>query len=165
MITISKIKDSLNPKFIIQNGIMEEKKQSMKIDIKYKDDYVLFKSDAKRTTVNDCFNPTINTLNRKADYIIFTVKNETIHIVVAELKVSNNPIEQLDLTKYFAEYIISRIKYKHKSLRTNVVIRKLGIFKDKVPQMYKNTTKAGNIYNKDNIGFIAKPTLYLANYL
>jgi hypothetical protein len=166
MVAISTIKDSLNPKFIINNGIMQEKSQSMRINISYNEDYVLFNSDHRKSNPFDCFHPNIKTLNRRADYIIIAIKKGTIHIVVTELKASNNPIDQLELTKYFADFIINRIKYKHQSLTSKVVIRKLGIFKDKLPGMYKNLTKPGRIYNSDNIAFITAPKkLNLAYFL
>ena len=164
MITIDNIKESLNPKYLINTGIMEEKGEKMKITINFSKEYVLFKSDSKGLNDNDCFNPSTVVLNRKADYIIFTIKNNAIHVVVVELKVSDDPREQLELTKYFADYIIDRIKYKFKCNTTQTVIRKLGIFKSKLPLSLKACTKPGKVYNND-LGFVVTQTLNLAYYL
>lgn len=151
MIQLNDIKKALNPNYICDDSIMSERKEGMRVSVKHNKEFVLFESDHKKAKYNDCFNQNEEVVNRKADYIIFSIKNNTIYAVIAELKVSDDPREQLDLTEYLVNYIVGRILYKHKS-NMNVIIKKVGVFK-KLPQHYKSLTKPGKIYNDDGYAF------------
>lgn len=161
MIVLDDIRHALNPKYIQDDNIMSEKKESMVIPISYNDSFILFNSDSK-IRCNDCFNPNMEVINRKADYIIFAIRKDTIYAVIVELKVSDNPKLQLDLTVFLVNYILGRILYKHQE-KNNIVIRKLGIFKD-LPRYYKGLTKPGKLY-VNGYEFCDTKELHLGQYL
>jgi hypothetical protein len=164
MIDVKMIKDALNPAYIVDSAYLEEKKEEMKIEIKYSGDYILFQSDKKDAKYLDCFNPELKNINRRADYILITVKKDAIHCVIIELKKTDDPREQLILTAYFAQFILSRICYKYKE-SPNIVIRKIGAFKDKFPNGFKLFTKPGKIYDDKGFAYINENALYLNRYL
>jgi hypothetical protein len=142
---------------------MEEKGEGMKIDINYSKDYVLFQSDKKGARYLDCFHPNSKCVNRKADYIIITTKKDTIHCIIVELKKTDNPKEQLILTEYFVEFVFKRIGYKYKDW-PNIVIRKIGAFKDNFPKGFKLSTKP-KIYDSNGFAYIKGEVFNLGQYL
>ncbi|KAA6322531.1 hypothetical protein EZS27_027936 [termite gut metagenome] len=167
MIDIDEIKDDLNTDYIVPNTYLEEKKEKMKIEIKYNEKYILFQSDKKGAISLECFNQNQECINRRADYIIITVKNNTIHCVIIELKKNDDPREQLILTEYFAQFMLNRICYKYYKNKKfpNIVFRKIGAFKDKIPGKFKTLTKPSKIYNDKGFAYIDKNTLLLGAYL
>lgn len=162
MITLQDIKDALNPQYIMQD-VMEECQAGMKFSISSSREFILFNSDYKVARFTDCFNPHAVLLNKMADYIIFTIKNNTIHVVIVELKASADPRKQLDLTEYFVDYVLKRILYKHRS-NMNFVKRKVGAFK-KLPSFYKGMTKPGRVYNDEGYAFTDSEDFRLAMFL
>jgi hypothetical protein len=166
MISLNDIKDALYSGYIVDNTYMEEKREGMKIDIDYPGEYILFQSDKKGAKYLDCFSPTLKGINRKADYIIITLKRDTIHCVIVELKKTDDPREQLIHTEHFAEFIFKRICYKYKKT-PNIVIRKIGAFKDEFPKglRSKGFTKPGKIYNNDGFAYIKGNKFNLGSYL
>jgi hypothetical protein len=164
MISLTDIRDSLNSSYIVNKTYMEEKGEQMRIDISYSNDYILFQSDKKNAKYLECFNPSSKCVNRKADYIIITTKKDTIHCVIVELKKTDNPREQLILTEYFVEFLFNRILYKYGETSKNVVIRKIGAFKDNFPKGFKLSTKT-KIYDSNGFAYIKGDTFYLGRYL
>jgi hypothetical protein len=163
MININDIRAILNPKYIVNNTYMEEKAQKMRIDISYSKDYILFQSDKKGANYLECFHSSASCVNRKADYIIITEKKGAIHCLIIELKKTENPKEQLELTEYFVEFIFKRIFYKYKKWPL-LVIRKIGAFKDALPNGYKGLTRTGKIYN-NGFAYIKGSTFNMGLYL
>ena len=164
MIKLEEIKDVLNPNCIVSNTYMEEKKQEMRINISYSKDYILFQSDKKGAVCLRCFHQSVSCVNRIADYIIITIKNNTIHCVIVELKKTDNPREQLILTEFFVEFIFKRISYKYKQ-SPNLVIRKIGAFKTDFPKGYKIQTKPGKLYDNNGFAYIKGNMFNLGQYL
>jgi hypothetical protein len=164
MISLTDIRDSLNPSYIVNETYMEEKGEQMKIDISYSKDYVLFQSDKNGAKYLECFHPSSKCVNRKADYIIITIKQNTIHCVIVELKKTDDPREQLNLTEYFVAFLFNRILYKYEETLKNVVIRKIGAFKDNFPKGFKLPTKT-KIYDSNGFAYIKGDTFYLGRYL
>jgi hypothetical protein len=164
MISITEIKKSLNNSYIVDKTYMEEKKEQMKININYSKEYILFQSDKRGAKYLECFNPSAKCVNRKADYIIIAMKNNTIHCVIVELKKTDNPKEQLILTEYFVEFLFNRILYKYGETAKNVVIRKIGAFKDSFPRGFKGFTRP-KIYDSNGFAYIKGDVLNLGQYL
>ncbi|GHT20498.1 hypothetical protein AGMMS4957_07580 [Bacteroidia bacterium] len=167
MISLDNIKDVLNPSYLLNKTFMEEKREGMKIDIIYSGGYILFQSDKKSAKYLDFFHPSLvgGGIRRTADYIIITTKNNTIHCIIVELKKANdNPKEQLSLTEFFVDFMFKRICYKYKQ-HSNVVIRKVGAFKDKIPNGYKGLTKPGKLYDSANFAYIKGNKFDLGRYL
>jgi hypothetical protein len=141
---------------------MEEKKEGMSIPISYSGSFVLFDGDHKKTSFN-CFNLQADVLNRRADYIVFTIKTNTLYAIIVELKKTDDPRPQLDLTEYLVEYMIGRIQYKYKT-KMKLVIRKVGLFKS-LPSMYKRLCKPGKMYNSENCAFVDTKDFKLGQFL
>jgi hypothetical protein len=136
----------------------------MKIEIKYNEKYIIFQSDKKDAKYLECFNQNEKCVNRKADYIIIKLNNNTIHCVIIELKKKDDPREQLELTEYFVQFIFKRICYKYKEF-PNIVIRKIGAFKDEIPGKFKALTKPGKIYDDKGLAYIKDNIFCLSRYL
>jgi hypothetical protein len=162
MINLTDIKNTLNPDYIIQDTFMEEEEAGMKVDILYSQEYILFHSDKKGAKYLECFHPKAKCVNKKADYVIITLKRDTVHCIIVELKNTHDPKEQLQLTEYFVEFIFKRIFRKYK-MRPNIVIRKIGAFKNKLPNGYKINPR--KLYDKDDFAYIKGDKFNLGQYL
>lgn len=160
--TLDDIKYCLNGNLIpTDSSKLQDLKNGVSIDIRTKLDYILFEIDDNSVNFK-CFNQQEKGLNNVSDYILFTIKNNTIYGIAIELKGKNSPINQLDQTVHLISFILKRIQYKNKDSK-NVIIRKAAFLKSDNKLISIKSTTAKPKINQNY--YFCETTLYLANII
>lgn len=116
MTQLNNLKEILKKEFFVESEILEEKDRdkfgnefSMKRDIKSHKciNYLLFRLDPNKTIPFPYFNNDIG-LSKICDYLMFVQKNNTLYILLIELKLgSDSATKQLLSSEEFAKFIIN----------------------------------------------------------
>lgn len=64
---------------------------------------------------------------KMCDYIVFAEDDERLFVFLVELKNSNSPIKQLDITETFAKFIIARMQLIEDNFDKDIYYRKIGV--------------------------------------
>jgi len=117
-----------------------------KVSISISGQYLLYKFEKNGQIQIPYFKDTKD-VKKIADFVLFTIKEGTLFILIFELKNGNgNPYKQLVATKILVEYFIETIKRISKVSLNKIEFRKIAITNKAV----KTPTRISKIYSKNN---------------
>lgn len=128
-------------KLIEKNGT----KIISEINISTTGQYILYKFENKGQ-IQLPYLSSIKKVKKISDYVLFTIKNQTLFVLVFELKNGSGcPIEQLKATEILSKYLIETAERVSNVGFKKVEYRRIGITNKSV----KMNLKPSKIYNKN----------------